>query len=89
MALFDSFLEKLRLTATTVTEIGEAVNDKGAGINLDTDPLVNWPDMIRKNIKTAPTIAYDITLAVNNINIQLATMQFPVQGGELTVQQEG
>lgn len=50
MAVLDSLLNKLEYTATSITGIGTAANEKGAGINLETDALATWADKIRNNI---------------------------------------
>ena len=52
MAVFDGLLNKLNYTAEAVTAIGTAVNEKGAGIELEFDPLGEWADKIRAGIQT-------------------------------------
>ena len=52
MAVFDGLLTKLNYTAEAVTAIGTAVNEKGAGIELEFDPLGEWADKIRAGIQT-------------------------------------
>lgn len=51
MGLFDGLLAKLRYTGDAVNDIGEAANEKGAGIDLLATPLSKWPEFIRRNIR--------------------------------------
>lgn len=53
MGLFDGLLAKLRYTGDAVNDIGEAANEKGAGIDLLATPLAQWAAFIRRNIKSA------------------------------------
>lgn len=64
MALFDALLKKVRYTAASVTDIGAAVNEKGANINLDTTPLARWPKLIRDNIKSGRTAGFETVVSV-------------------------
>lgn len=69
MGLFDALLKKVRYTADAVNDVGEAVNEKGARINLFVTPLAEWPRLIRENIRVAGQPFGVTSLEVNKVSL--------------------
>lgn len=79
MALFDSLIRKVQYTGDAISEIGYSANAKGAGINLDTDPLDEWGVKILNNIPEVNIIQITVDSAgrINGTDISGETATVP------------
>lgn len=84
MALFDDVNRKLEALGNSVTAIGNAADEKGATIDVETTPLDEWADAIRAI--PVPTPVWEANASTNqlkNMHFQ-SSLTYPTQASDGT-----